>query len=351
MKIGARILKTGIALVIAIYITTFLGLEPVIFTSIAAALAVQRSIYRSWQYGVEQIQANLVGATIAMLFVYYIGTHPIAVAIAIMLVIGINLQLHFERSIALAIVTVLSIMEGDIQQADFFFFALDRFLLILIGLLSALVVNTFLFPPKYDQRIGAKLKHIEEQTTSLLRIILDRERNERSIHAVLQQLDEEMENLRDLFDLEKERRSNFKRKLPFTSSRKLVILKAMIDLSEFAIDLFHMINKYQNAILKLPKPLFDRFYDQLHDIANYQDKIYSKFEGRILSSRHHNQNETLQSSYSEFFDNMTKEAMESNITLDTLTILTMVREYYKKLDHLEKLIDSYQTFHSKEKHT
>ncbi|MFS8580885.1 MAG: aromatic acid exporter family protein, partial [Novibacillus thermophilus] len=49
MKIGARILKTGVAVGLALYISRFLGLEPIIFAGIAATVTVQPALYRSWQ--------------------------------------------------------------------------------------------------------------------------------------------------------------------------------------------------------------------------------------------------------------------------------------------------------------
>ncbi len=345
MKIGARIIKTGITLVIAIYLSKLLHLEPVIFTSIAATLAIQRSIYRSWQYGIEQIQSNIVGATIAMIFVYYIGTHPIAIAVAIMLVIGINLELGFEKSIALSIVTVLSIMEGGGQEANFFLFALDRFLLILIGLLSALVVNALLFPPRYDKRLITKLKNMEEQTSSIFRFILDREKNQRTIHSTLDELQKEVETLWDLFELEEEQKSYFRKKLPYTASRKLVVLKAMIDTSEFSIQLFRMVEKYHNTIQRLPENFYHLLFQQFQNLANYQDKIYSKFDGKILSSSHHSQNEMLFVSHWEFFEKMTASNLDSQTILDVSTISSMLREFNLKLDHLDKLVDSFHTYH------
>lgn len=346
MKIGARILKTGITLVIAIYISQFLHLEPVIYAAIAATLAIQPSIYRSWKNGIEQIQANLVGATIAMIFSTFIGTHPIVIALAIMLVIGINLQLHFERSIALSIVTVLSIMEGAGHEANFFLFAVDRFLLIFIGLFSAFIVNAFLFPPRYEQRLMLKLKNTKEQVNSTLRIILEPERNERSIRTTLVEMEKELDKLWDLFHFEQEAKSYFKKKLPFSSSRKLVIFKKMLETSQQAIQMFYMIEKYQNTLQRLPNSLLYQLHQQLIDLANYQDKIYSKLKGMLHSAQHHSQDETIFLTQWNIYEQIKNMEQDPEIILDVVTILTVIREYHKQLDHLEKLIDSYHTHHS-----
>lgn len=345
MKIGARILKTGVTLVIAIYISQLLHLEPVIFSAIAATLAIQPSIYRSWQYGIEQMQSNLVGATIAILFVFYIGTHPIAIAVAVMLVIGINLQLHFERSIALSIVTVLSIMEGSLQNGNFFLYALDRFLLIFIGVLSALIVNVFLYPPKYERRLTTKLKSVQEQTASLLRIILDRNKNEQSIRSVLQTLENDSSASWELYNLEKETKNYFKKRLSFTSSRKLVILKTMIQTTQFGIEMFHMTEKYQNNLQHLPDELYSRLYQHFNNTATYLDKIYSKFEQKIIPSPRHTPNKELFDSHWDLFQSIINSEQNPKNILNLLSVLSAIREYHIRLDHLDKLIDSYHSYH------
>ena len=67
MKLGARIFKTGVAIVFALFIAELLQLPNPVFAGIAAIFAIQPSIYRSYLTVVEQIQSNLIGAMIAVL--------------------------------------------------------------------------------------------------------------------------------------------------------------------------------------------------------------------------------------------------------------------------------------------
>lgn len=347
MKLGARILKTGVTLILAIYISELLGLEPVIYSAIAATLAIQPSVYRSWQYGIEQVQANLVGATVAIIFAFLLGTHPIYLAIAVMLVIGINIKLKFERTIPLSIVTVLSIMEGgSAQDSQFLLFAFERFLLIFIGIISAVIVNALIYPPKYDKQLSSKTKDIGEQITSILRIILDNDKNERFIRTSIDNLNKELENLWNILKFEEESRSNFKKKLPFSSSRKLVIYKSMLQTAEISIQLFHHIGKHQNTLTNLPEPLTDVFQEELMNLANYQDRIYLKFEGKINTSVTRS-NRTTVESYFEIYNLIHKTINEPDVFLDTITVLTIMNEYNNSLTHLDKLINSYYNHHLK----
>lgn len=69
MKLGARILKTGIAIVLALLLARLLQLPSPVFAGIAAIFAVQPTIYQSYLSIIEQVQGNLIGAITAVLFV------------------------------------------------------------------------------------------------------------------------------------------------------------------------------------------------------------------------------------------------------------------------------------------
>ena len=51
MSFGARVLKTGIAVTLALYLSSlFLNPQSPVPAAIAAIFAMQPSIYRSWKY-------------------------------------------------------------------------------------------------------------------------------------------------------------------------------------------------------------------------------------------------------------------------------------------------------------
>ncbi|MFD3203724.1 aromatic acid exporter family protein, partial [Bacillus sp. LR_5] len=56
MKLGARIFKTGIAITLALYLASWIGLPAPIFAGIAAIFAIQPSIYRSFLIIIDQVQ-------------------------------------------------------------------------------------------------------------------------------------------------------------------------------------------------------------------------------------------------------------------------------------------------------
>src|SRR5690625_3979369 len=127
MKLGARIIKTGLAVVLSLYIAIWTNLEPPTFAALAAAFAVQPSIYRTFQTILEQVQANIVGAVLAVLFVMSFGQDPFVIGLVVALTIAIILKAKLESStIPLAIVTVIIVMESPVT--NFIQFATERFI-------------------------------------------------------------------------------------------------------------------------------------------------------------------------------------------------------------------------------
>ena len=167
MKLGARIFKTGIAVALSIYLAEFLDMDPVIFAALAAVLTVQPSLYRSWQYIIEQLQANFIGAIFAITFTYFLGTDPFVVGLVVIIVIAINLQFKLERSIPLSIITVIAIMEGT--TGNFFWFAINRFLLIMVGIVSSIIVNAIFLPPRYEDKLYTKIQRTTNHIVEYLR--------------------------------------------------------------------------------------------------------------------------------------------------------------------------------------
>jgi uncharacterized membrane protein YgaE (UPF0421/DUF939 family) len=139
MKLGARILKTGIAIILALFLAQFLELPSPVFAGIAAIFAVQPTIYRSYLTVIEQIQGNLIGAVIAVVFVLTLGNNFFIVGLAAILVITLNLKLRLENTISLSLVTLIAIMETPGEE--FIGFAMIRFSTIMLGVAAAFIVN------------------------------------------------------------------------------------------------------------------------------------------------------------------------------------------------------------------
>ena len=97
MKLGARIFKTGIAIVFALFLAEIMQLPHPVFAGIAAIFAIQPSIYRSYLTIIEQIQGNVIGAVIAVSFVLIFGHQLVVIGLAAVIIILIMIKLVLKN--------------------------------------------------------------------------------------------------------------------------------------------------------------------------------------------------------------------------------------------------------------
>jgi uncharacterized membrane protein YgaE (UPF0421/DUF939 family) len=160
---GRRTLKTVLAVITSLFAAQGLGLTPPLFAAIAAVLSIQPTGKRSFVYAKEQIQANIVGVLVSIAIVYLFGITIYSIALAILIVIGLNLFFKWENSIPLSLVTVIFIMESPSE--NFMLYAVNRFAITLLGIVIASFINIFLLPPKY-------VTHLRRQYAKALPLIV-----------------------------------------------------------------------------------------------------------------------------------------------------------------------------------
>lgn len=147
--VGARIVKTGIAVSLAIYICTVLNLEPKVFSAVSAVMNVQPSIYRSFRNALEQILTHVIAVAIAVISGYSFGTNPVIMGLTSIVIIATNVRLKLLQGVAMGVVAGIFVL--DAPQLDFLAHALTRSYVVFVGLGSALLVNSFLPQPRYNE--------------------------------------------------------------------------------------------------------------------------------------------------------------------------------------------------------
>ena len=160
MKIGARILKTGIAVTITMYLCKMLNLEPAFFGAVSAVVNMQPSIYLTVKTAKDQVIVHIIGVGAGLLFGYLIGGSPIVMGIVSILLIAVYIRLGLNGGISMGIVAAVFVM-GSSQEL-FLPHALNRTGVIFAGLTTAMVVNVFLWPPRYSRQFKGKLKESNE---------------------------------------------------------------------------------------------------------------------------------------------------------------------------------------------
>lgn len=338
MTLGPRVIKTGIAVTVALYICFFFDLEPAIFAGVAAIFAVQPSIYRTWKHVLDQVITNTMGAAIALLVIHFIGNEPIIIGIVMIIVILISLKLKMESAISLTLVTILAVMGAPIHEG--LWFAANRFLIILIGIASAFVVNITIFPPKYKKNFVDKSYTVFQNMSLLMRTAISNELTEKSFQEGYTHLKKDLKQLDEYFKILDEERAKMSKLNP-QDAREIVVFKQMLKCLQKGEEVIDIIEEhyFQSGTDDKDSVLFDDHIEQLIKCHEY---FLLKYEGKIRTDEERDEDKVLVESSLFLSLVMEKYRLDEGEKLRLVVIGAAIFEYAFQLQRLNQLIEQYR---------
>ncbi|WP_318527595.1 aromatic acid exporter family protein [Shouchella tritolerans] len=344
MRLGARILKTGLAVVLALYLANWLQFNPPTFAAIAAAFAIQPSLFRTLRTFSHQVQANLIGAIIGVLFVMTFGHAPFVVGVVVMLSIAIFIKLKLEPAIIpTAIVTVIIIMESP--SDNFLEFAAQRFILVLIGILAAFLVNLAFIPPRYENKVYDKLSSTTDSLLEWLELVARREADTIALREDMKAQKVHLDKTNDLFNLFREERNYFRSKT-FNQRRKVVVFRQMISTSEKAYRVLEMLEHRSEDFSNLPDRVKGRIEEQITSLTDYHRRIVLRYNGKVSINApedYVSEIEEGQSTMTNLFVTLyEEEAFDLAQWHSFLPAISAIIEYQQELEHLDTLVENHQ---------
>ncbi|MBT2755364.1 aromatic acid exporter family protein [Mesobacillus foraminis] len=277
VTLGPRVLKTGISVTLALYITEWLSLEPPMFAAIAATFTIQPSIYRSWRQVLEQVQANAIGALIALVSIYLFGHNPFIIGLVMVIVILVCLKFNMAGTISLTLVTVVVMMSQPAYTG--LLAAADKFLIVLVGMGSAFFVNILISPPNYKKNFFTLEQEALRGISLLLRTAISDELTEKSFQQQWRKVKQDLSRLEDLYKLLDEERENISKIKPL-DVREIVVMKQRLECLQLGLKLLDKIEEhfFQSGPTSEEREMFDQYIEKLtmqHEMA------LLKFEGKI----------------------------------------------------------------------
>ncbi|MDG5786266.1 aromatic acid exporter family protein [Evansella sp. AB-P1] len=350
MRLGARIFKTGLAVMLALYSSMWLGFATPAFSGLAAFFAVQPSVHKSFMTIKDQIQGNVLSAILAIIFVLAFGHEPFVIAVVVMLVIAIHIKLKKEAIIPLAVVTSIIIMGSPTDE--FIHFATNRFFLIMIGVLSAFIINLIFLPPKHENLLYHKIADTNEQIIQWIRLIARHEAEYRTLKKDLEKLKESLVKIENLFLLYKEER-NYLRKNEYSRLRKVVLFRQMVQGSKKAISILKSLSKYENVIHHFPEEMQDVIQTQLEYLTNYHERILLKYMGKVRASHSttdlFDDIETRKQHLTDLFLTLHNDPeIDQSEWIHLFPVVALIIEYSEELEHLDQLVDGFFKYHTSE---
>ncbi|MGF7045603.1 uncharacterized membrane protein YgaE (UPF0421/DUF939 family) [Paenibacillus sp. DS2015] len=333
MTFGARMLKTGIAVTLALYISSWLELTPHVISAVAAIFAMQPSIYRSWRYFLDQLQTNTLGAVIAMLAGYFFSNSPIAIGLVCILVIMVCLKLKMGDTIGLTLVTVISVMEASGQWE----FALNRFSLSLVGIVSAFLINILVIPPKPKIQMGEQIQTIFDHMSLLLRTSITNEIKENVFREEKNTLRADIRALADKYSLFEEEHKKM-RKATFSESRRLVVYKQMLNTLYKGREVLDAVDEHYFQCERFSETDQD-FHEQIVNLTKFHEHILLKFGDKL---KENTTDALLSEEHSdEFMKRTIQRYKDSDIngSFRLSIVAASLYDYGYQLDRLNRLVD------------
>jgi len=335
ITLGPRVLKTGVSVALALYITKWIGLEPPVFAAIAATFTVQPSIYRSWKQVLEQFQANTLGAIIAIAAIYLFGNNPIVIGLVTVIVIIISLKLKMESSISLTLITVLIMMSS--HEFNGILTAANKFVIVLVGMGSAFLVNLLVSPPNFNKNFTEKMDNSFRTMSLLIRTAISNELTEKTFQSQWSQLRKDVAKLEELYKILDEEREKISKVKPL-DVRELVVFKQMLACLHQGLRLLDIVEDHFFQSRPEPEET-NEFDDQFEELIQYHEMILLKYSGKI---REIDMEHILQQS-GLFLEMIIEDrSIERNDRLRLIIIGSAIYDYAFQLERLNELIDQYQ---------
>jgi len=347
MKLGARMIKTGLAVAIALYAAYMIGSSPII-AGMTALFSIQPSIYRSVQSIIEQVQANFIGALSAIIVVLTLGNDPFIIGFTIVIVIALCIKFNMnENTVLLALVAVIAIMETT--DMPFFQFTLLRFSSLMIGVFSSFFVNLLFLPPKYETKLFSNIDRNTSDILQWLRITTRHLSDRPALREEIDRIDGELINIDRIYSLYQEERTYLKKRR-LRKARKLILFRHLIATTQRSFDVLKTFSKLENEMDKVPQDFRKTLIEELDKTIHAHEKIILSMMGRIRTEHDPIEESgtpdipALVEYLIQFYEN--RESEEEKLMF--LPLATKLMDYHYQLKRLTKLASSYQHYHSTE---
>lgn len=354
MRFGARVLKTGIAVVLTFLITNQIGLTPALIAGIAAVNALQPNVYRSLETTWNQFRGNTIGAISAIVMVLLFGSNILIIGLTVILVLAMLLFFKLQSVSTLAVITVVAIMDvpfgAELSTTDFLVIAGTRFSLVMIGVLVSLLVNLVFIPPRYETKMYHNCFNIANDIFKWMRLELNSVTESQNVKKDLEQLQKRVAKLETMYSWYKEERNLFK-KQKFGDHRRKVLFKHLIDSTRSAYNLLKRINRYENDYKHIDDDLKYHIRVEMDEMMAYHEQVFMKFTEKIKPETSelyvegpHQFDISLMTHFLQEYSKLTAE--EDKLQYENiLEVITSMHEYSRSVDRVDRLANSFFSYH------
>lgn len=348
LKIGARTFKTALAIFLSLSIPYLLGFsEASDMAATAAVFSLLASVRETTRYVFNRIIAYILGGIIAVVMGTFLGTSYLVIAFAAALLIAILHTLNLNNAIALAVVTLVSVMM--VTSGSLVMDAVTRVSATIIGVLISLAVNTFVLPPKYDLKFYHTALAVTDDLTRYLRSTLRKNSQFDLVRQDMMEVKGEVNRLKLFFSYMKDPSiTNLLRNRHYSTLRMLVVSRQVVKTTEALYGLTKKLMMSEDTFGHLPEDLRILIRERLETLMIAHDQILLKWSGRVLPDEVNflDYKADLRKAFMEalYREAVSDEAMKQTDFVksnDLISLMAKIFEYDSELAHLNMLMRQY----------
>ncbi|MFD3157823.1 aromatic acid exporter family protein [Haloimpatiens sp. FM7330] len=151
-KIGMRNIKTAVSVFICIVILKLVNNPYPFYACIASVISMQSSVSGSFTAGKNRMIGTSVGAFIGLLFALIQPDNPFLCGLGIIIVIFTCNVLNKKKSATIACIVFIAI-STNLKGVPPHIYSRDRLLETFLGIFVAVLVNYFVTPPNYINKL------------------------------------------------------------------------------------------------------------------------------------------------------------------------------------------------------
>lgn len=354
MKIGARTFKTAIAIFIATYIPAYFNLpELIVLSGLAVVASIQPSVKRSYITLRDRVLSNLIGGLVAFVTVTYLGTSPFLIGLASLFLIAILHQLKLDGVIQLAVMTLIIVMVESGSSP--LYTTVSRVSATLLGVFIAFIINTYIWPPKYDRKLFSLVNSVNDDIMRYIRIALRKNTQFGLMRKDLDSVERDIRIMRLYFNYINEGHINpFRKSSKLSVTRLLVVYRQFIRVTESALNLARTLQRSENVYNNFDEDLRALVRERIETLMSAHEQILQKWNGRVLPEEVNFMKHKV-SLRKQFVDKLYSEArLEEYMNGDygdsntVLKIMSVILDYEESLMHLNTLVSVYVKHHAYE---
>ena len=357
MRFGARVLKTGIAVVLTFFLANYIGLTPALIAGIASVNALQPNVYRSLETTWNQFRGNTIGAISAIIMVLLFGSNTLIIGLTVILVLAMLLFFNLQSVSTLGVITVVAIMDVPIGEEmgtrDFLTVAATRFSLVMIGVLVSLLVNLVFIPPRYETKMYHNCFNITNDIFKWVRLEFNAVSESQVVKKDLAQLQTRVTKLETMYSWYKEERNIFK-KQSFQNYRQKVLFKHLIASTRQAYNFLNRLNRHENDYYHLDEDLKNHMRLEMDELMAYHEQVFMKFTEKIKPETSeiyiettHQYDDSLMSHFLQNYSRLTNENDKIQYE-NILEVITSLHEYSRSVERVDRLTNSFFSYHNDE---